>query len=180
VSLLARGLNVVALAAVIGVLIVLLWFQFARGELPCALCLVQRAAFIAAGLGFLLNVRFGSSESHYGIVIVSAMGGAAVAGRQVLLHIATSSRLSGPVVFGVHFETWALIAFCTIVLFCGAMLFVESQFVEGVRDVRPHAVAQYASWLFVVIALGYAVSALLVCGVGVCAENPTGYQLPWK
>ena len=59
---LSRALNALALLGVCGVLLAAFYWQIARGELPCPLCLLQRAALLGAGLGFMLNVRFGSSE----------------------------------------------------------------------------------------------------------------------
>ena len=83
----ARHLNALALLGCSAILVVAFGYQFALGELPCPLCLLQRAAFAAAGLGFALSVRFGPRPSHYGVVILSALAGAAVAGRQVALHV---------------------------------------------------------------------------------------------
>lgn len=177
---LARTLNALGLLGVCAVLLAAFYWQIARGELPCPLCLLQRAAFVGAGLGFMLNVRFGSAESHYGVVIVSALAGAAFAARQVLLHIVPGTGAYGSALFGWHFYTWALVAFFLIALFAAALLFIEAQFVEGVREVRPSASAQALGWLFVLIALGNAVSTLLECGFGPCPDNPKGYELLQK
>lgn len=177
---LARGLNVLVLLGITGLLLIAFWYQLARDELPCPLCLLQRLGLVAAGLGLLLNVRYGASESHYGIAIVSALAGAAAAGREILLHNTASRDAFDGSLFGLHFYTVAFIVFCLIILFCGAMLFIEGQFVEGVRDVRPSLLAQALGWVFVLVALGNAASTLLLCGVGPCPENPTGYELPWR
>ena len=174
---LARILNALALLGVCGVMLYAFYWQIVRGELPCPLCLLQRAALLAAGLGFLLNVRFGSSESHYGIVIVSSVAGAAFAIRQILLHIVPGTGAYGSAVLGYHFYTWALVGFVALIAFAGVMLFIEAQFVEGVQDIRPSASAQALGWLFVLIVLANAVSTLLECGFGPCPDNPTGYEL---
>ena len=177
---LARALNALALLGICGVLLAAFYWQLARGELPCPLCLLQRAALLGAGLGFMLNVRFGSSEAHYGVVIVSALVGGAVAARQVLLHIVPGTGSYGSALLGWHFYTWALVAFFLIALFAGALLFIEAQFAEGVSEWRPTATAQVLGWLFVLIVLGNAVSTLLECGFGPCPDNPTGYELLQK
>jgi disulfide bond formation protein DsbB len=174
---LARTLNALGLLGVCAVLLFAFYWQVARGELPCPLCLLQRAAFVGAGLGFLLNVRFGSSESHYGVTIVSALAGAAFAARQVLLHIVPGTGSYGSALYGWHFYTWALVAFFLIALFAAALLFIEAQFVEGVRETRPSGAAQALGWLFVLVAVGNAASTLLECGFGPCPDNPTGYEL---
>jgi disulfide bond formation protein DsbB len=174
---LARALNVLALLGVCGVLLVALYWQVVRGELPCPLCLLQRAAFLGAGLGFMLNVRFGASESHYGVAIVSALVGGAIAARQLAVYIVPGTGAYGSDFLGWHAYTWALLAFFLIALLASALLFVEAQFVEGVRDVRPSAGAQALAWLFALVALGNAVSTLLQCGFGPCPDNPTRYEL---
>ena len=174
---LARALNALALAGVCGAMLLAFYWQIARGELPCPLCLLQRAALLAAGLGLMLNVRFGASESHYGVVIVSALAGAAFAVRQILLHIVPGTGEYGSAVLGYHFYTWALVGFVVLIAFAGVMLFIEAQFVEGVHDVRPPAGAQALGWLFVLVVLANAVSTLLECGFGPCPDNPTGYEL---
>lgn len=179
-ALLARVLNYVAVLAIIGVLGVAFWHQLARNELPCALCMVQRAGLIGAGLGLLLNVRFGSSESHYGVALVSALVGAVAAGRQVLARVAPGTDALGPTILGLHFDTWAVLVFGVVVLFCAVMLFIEVQFMEGVRDVRVGVIAQSLAWFFVAVALANAVSTLLLCGIEACPDRPTGYVLPWK
>lgn len=177
---LARILNALALLGICGVMLYAFYWQIVRGELPCPLCLLQRAALLAAGLGFLLNVRFGASESHYGIVIVSALVGAVFATRQILLHIVPGTGAYGSAVAGYHLYTWALVAFMVLIAFAGVMLFIEAQFVEGVRDFRPTVGAQALGWLFVLVVLGNAVSTLLECGFGPCPDNPTGYELLQK
>jgi disulfide bond formation protein DsbB len=177
VAAFARILNALALLGVCGVLLYSFYWQLARGELPCPLCLLQRAAFLGAGVGLLLNVRFGASEGHYGVVIASALAGAAFATRQVLLHIVPGTGAYGSAVLGYHLYTWALVGFLALIAFAAAMLFLEGQFVEGVREVRPSPPAQALGWLFVLVALASAVSTLLQCGLGPCPDNPTGYEL---
>ena len=177
---LARALNALALLGICAVLLAAFYWQLARGELPCPLCLLQRAALLGCGLGFMLNVRFGSSEAHYGVVLVSALVGGAIAARQVLLHIVPGTGSYGSALLGMHFYTWALVAFFLIALFAAGLLFLGAQFAEGVSDWRPTATAQVLGWLFVLIVLGNAVSTLLECGFGPCPDNPTGYELLQK
>jgi disulfide bond formation protein DsbB len=173
----AKALNILAVLAISGVLLFAFYWQLVRGELPCPLCLVQRLGLLGAAFGFALNVRFGSSESHYGVVIVSALVGGAAAARQILLHIVPDTGSYGSALYGWHFYTWALLAFIAIVALAGLLLFVEAQFVEGTHDLRPSVLAQAVGWLVVAIALANAVSTLLECGFAACPDNPTEYQL---
>ncbi len=52
-------LNTVALYLVTGLLIAAFVFEFARDELPCPLCLLQRIALSGMAAGLILNLRFG-------------------------------------------------------------------------------------------------------------------------
>ena len=101
-------------------------FQFGLGELPCPLCLLQRVAFAMVTFGFLLNVRYGSQAAHYGIILLSALFGMAVAGRQTLLHIVPGSGAYGSAVFGLHFYTWAFLLFGLTVLATAVLLLLQS------------------------------------------------------
>ncbi len=62
----ARTLNALGLLGCCAILLVAFGYQFALGELPCPLCLLQRAAFAASGVGFALNVRFGPGRRMTG------------------------------------------------------------------------------------------------------------------
>lgn len=173
----ARIVSFLALFATCAVLLFVLYWQLVGGEVPGSLALMQRIALVGIGLGFLLNVRFGASESHFGVVIVSAAVGLVIAARQMLAYAATSGAAVGPQMLEWHFYTWSLVGFFAAILLAGAMLFIEGQFVEGVRDTRPSGAAQAAGWLFVLVTLAHVVSALLQCGFEACFEATSGYEL---
>ncbi len=128
----ARTLNALGLLGCCAILLVAFGYQFALGELPCPLCLLQRAAFAASGVGFALGVRFGPRPSHYGIVILSAVAGAAVAARQVALHVVPGTGGYGTTLVGLHFYTLALIAFVALIAAVGVLLLAD-----GGRASRP-------------------------------------------
>lgn len=174
----ARSLNIAALLGLSGLLLVAFGYQFVLGELPCPLCLLQRMAFIATGVGVTLNITSGIRPAHYGMTIVSAVLGAALSGRQVLLHIVPGTGAFGSPLLGLHFYTWAFIGFAGIVLAAGAMLMPERQFdpAEGGRQ-RLRGVAAVAVLLFLILALANAGSTLAECGLGLCPDDPAGYQL---
>ena len=155
------------------VLLVAFFYQLVLGELPCPLCLLQRGAFVALGMGFLLNIRFGSSTAHYGIILIGAVIGAATSLRQVLLHIKPGDAGYGSGLLGLHFYSWALIAFMASIVYAGVLLFIEA---GNHRDenAMQDGFGRAALWLFLLVA-GNLVSTLLECGIGPCADNPTGY-----
>lgn len=176
---LARTLNGLGLLAVSLVLLVAFADQFLLDELPCPLCLLQRAAFVAVGTALVLNLRFGPRPSHYGAMILSGVVGAAVAGRQVLLHIAPGSPGYGSTLFGLHFYSWALIAFVAVVVGGGLLLMFDRQFAADARaDRAPLPVAAAAVFLLAAaVTLANGVSTVLECGAGLCPDDPTGYEL---
>jgi len=62
------------------------FLQYAQGLQPCPLCLVQRAFFFAVMAVFILAALHGRGTVVYSILAaLFALGGAAIAGRQVWL-----------------------------------------------------------------------------------------------
>jgi disulfide bond formation protein DsbB len=112
---LARLGNAFAAAGIAIVLLVAFGLQFGLKELPCPLCNLQRVAFALCGFGFLLNLRFGVQPLHYGLSLLAALFGVAVAGRQVLLHIVPGSGSYGSAIFGFYLYTWSLLAFSAVI-----------------------------------------------------------------
>jgi disulfide bond formation protein DsbB len=86
-SIVAR-LNALALYAIAFALMTAFYFQLAVGELPCPLCMLQRLGLVALGVGPVLALRLGPRPSFYGLTLLAALVGAAIAGRQMMLHFA--------------------------------------------------------------------------------------------
>jgi disulfide bond formation protein DsbB len=76
----AELLNGAGLVGLIVVLLVAYADQFAGHDLPCPLCLLQRVAVVGVAFGLLLNLRYGPQPSSYGIMLLAALFGMAVAG----------------------------------------------------------------------------------------------------
>lgn len=173
----SRQLNVLGLLAIGAVLLVAFYDQFVGGELPCPLCILQRAGFVGVGVGLALNVKFGPRPSHYAIAILSAMAGGMVSARQVLLHIVPGTGTFGAAIFGLHFYSWALLLFIVIVAGCALLLLFDRQFeaAPAVRRLGGLALAAFA--LIALLALGNGVSTVLECAGGLCPDNPEGYLL---
>jgi len=175
---LSRLLNAIGLLA-IGTVLALafvdqIWFR----ELPCPLCILQRAGFFAAGFGIALNLIFGPKPSHYGVAIVGAVAGGAISMRQVLLHIVPGSGSYGDPVFGLHLYTWAFIAAALIVVGCAIMLLDDRQFSRAEpMSVRLKALPLSVLLLFLVLAIANVFSTIALCGGGLCPESPKDYML---
>jgi len=173
---LAVRLNAVALYGISALLLVAFYWQFAYDELPCPLCLLQRVAFTALAVGPVLTIRYGPKPLHYGLVIVAALLGASVAGRQVLLHVMPGDQGFGSALWGYHFYTWAFIAFAAAILAAGVMLMFNGQF-AGEDTPAPSRFETGAVWLIIALTLLNAFSAFAECGFSACPGNPVHYEL---
>ena len=172
----ARSLNVLGLLVVTAVLAAALILQLTLRELPCPLCLLQRAGLVAVGFGLLLNVRFGPSPLHYGLVILAALYGALAAGRQVLLHIVPGSGGYGAPLLGLHLYSWCLILFMAAILATAVMLLMEGQF-ERARGMPATGWHKLAMGLYLAVTVLVGMAAFAQCGPGECPDNPTSYWL---
>jgi disulfide bond formation protein DsbB len=175
---LAGNLNALGLLAVGAVLAFAFADQLLLGDLPCPLCLLQRVGIMLAGFGLAMNLRFGIRPGYYALTIIGALAGAAVSVRQILLHIVPGSGSYGDAFLELHFYTWALFVFVLIVLGSAVMLLFDRQFREQARASLPlGGLSLVVFALFSVLVVGNAVSTFLECGTGMCAENPTSYEL---
>lgn len=170
------NLNALALGGLGLVLLAAYVFQFALGEQPCPLCVLQRVAFVFAMFGFLLNARFGVQPLHYGVVLLSAAFGMMVSGRQVLLHVTPGTPHYGSALFGLHFYTWAFLLF--------AMMIPGTAVLLALHRGRTGAPAAWQAlpawvratcWLAAAVTLANAVTIFLQCGPIECSDDPVGW-----
>jgi disulfide bond formation protein DsbB len=175
---LSLRLNAVGLLAISAVLIFAFADQLFLADLPCPLCILQRAAFVVAGFGLALNLRFGPRASHYALVLIGALAGAVVASRQILIHIVPGTGTYGQALLGLHFYSWAFVIFVVMVLGTAVMLLFDRQFAADKDSAdRLTALSKIAFVLFGLLALGNALSTVLECAGGLCPDSPTGYLL---
>lgn len=175
---LSRLLNALGLLLVCIVLIAAFIDQFWAADLPCPLCLLQRAAFVAVGIGLALNLFFGPKPSHYGIMILSAVTGAAFALRQIVLHVVPGTGTYGNAVLGLHLYTWSFIFFALIIIGSAAMLLGDRQFarVEPLSS-RLKPLPLFVLSLFTLIAVADLIATFALCGPWFCPEDPGQYWL---
>ena len=174
---LALTLNALSLYALSAVLIAAFAMQFARDELPCPLCLLQRAFMCALAAGPILNLRFGPRPSHYALSMLAAVAGAAVSVRQILLHILPGDPGFGSATFGYHYYTWAFILFAVALVLLALMLILDGQFDRAAAEPRPTAVARVAVLLAVGLTAANILSTMAICGFASCPDNPVRYEL---
>ncbi|OZI67134.1 disulfide bond formation protein B [Bordetella genomosp. 11] len=169
-------LNALALLAITAALALAFAWQIVFNELPCPLCLLQRLAFVLAGAGLLLNLRFGASPAHYAMVIAAALAGIVVSARQLLLHQAPGDPGYGSTLLDLHFYTWALIAFVALIGYCAVMLALDRRAGDNSAPRRAGIIGGVIMWSFFLVVLVNAASTTLECGFGPCADNPTSYE----
>lgn len=173
----AITLNALALYAIGGVLLGAFYFQFSLHELPCPLCLLQRAGFVALAFGPILTLRYGPRPSHYAYVILAAVLGAVISMRQILLHIAPGDPGYGSILMGYHFYTWAFLCFAAAIVASAVMLCFNRQFKRDAGMPEIGILERAAVGLVIALTLLNAAGVLVQCGFGECPADPVRYEL---
>jgi hypothetical protein len=89
------------------------------------------------GYGLALNLVYGAKPHHYGIMLLAASFGASVSIRQIMLHIVPGTGHYGSAVLGLHYYTWAGIAFFMVILGTSVMLLWPSSLSSCCSPWRP-------------------------------------------
>jgi disulfide bond formation protein DsbB len=164
-SHIARALNALMVLILCGVLAGALYVQLVWHEEPCPLCLLQRMGMIGVALGGLLNLRFGARMSHYGLALLCALSGGAVALLQTGV-LALSAKSFGTPVFGLHLYTWSLLVFVACV--AGISLLLLMGPFSPVQTGRTRCAVWVLSGLLLAVTLTNVVQTARHCGWGVC------------
>ncbi|WP_370930820.1 disulfide bond formation protein B [Bartonella sp. DGB1] len=168
--------NILGLASVVFILIVAFYLQFVRGELPCPLCLLQRAGFALIGVGLLMNIRYGISLSHYAMSILGALAAAGTALRQIALHV-NDDGFGQVFINNWHYYTWSFVlAVIAMIAICLVMMlpcFEDRRHISK-RMLRVGAVV--ASIFFLVVLLNF-VFTIFQCKLGLCPPDSKHYEL---
>lgn len=173
-------LNVLGLLAVCASLGIAFYYQLALKELPCPLCLLQRAGLILTGIGLMMNVRFGVRSAHYGVALAGALVTGIVALRQVFLHIAPGDAGYGSTFMGLHFYTLAALSSLAAVAGIAALLMLKSWETPTRFPAWKSFGGKLACLLFLLLVAANLASTVLECGAGACEDNPTYYLLLGK
>jgi disulfide bond formation protein DsbB len=177
----AIGLNALGLYAIALVLAVAFAAQLVLHEPPCPLCLLQRVQFAMLAIGPVLNIRYGPRPSHYGVSLLAALLGAAVAGRQILLHILPGDPGFGSALLGDHYYTWAFLCFAAAIALIAVVLLFDRQFETRADADAQHVpvsiLARGAVWLVIVLTALNVLSTVLECGFKACPDDPKQYEL---
>lgn len=175
---LSKLLNAIGLLAIGAVLALAFFDQVWFADLPCPLCILQRAGLIAAGIGIALNLTVGPRPSHYAMAIIGALASGTISIWQTLGHIVPGAGHYGNDVFGFHLYTWAFIAAAAIIAGCAVMLLDDRQFARAQpMSVRLKILPLSALLLFLALTVANIVSTVALCGAGACPDHPQSYEL---
>lgn len=154
--------------------------QYARGELPCPLCLIERLAMFGVCFGMILNVRHGFSDRNLGVSLLFAVFLLVVAARQSLLDIypRPGHEYVGSAVLGLHMPVWGVvIALALITAFALklSILGTEDQARPAAAGSALGRIGTALSLYVVAIAAVNFGSVVVQCGLGQC--HTEGYAL---
>ena len=158
-----------------GILTVAMALQYVKGELPCPLCLLERAAMFGVCFGIMLNFRRGFSYQNTGFSLLFALLLLVIAVRQSLLDIypRPGHEYIGSAILGIHMPVWSII----IALSLLAAYAIKLAIIGGDEYLREVEMAEFpairkmadALSLYVIaICATNLISVILQCGFGEC------------
>ena len=177
-AMLDRLFLVVMLIALAAALTAAMAMQYAFGEIPCPLCLLQRYAMFGCCFGIVMQLRATGSERGAGIAAVFAVLLLVISVRQTLLDLVPrpGHAYVGSAVFGLHMPVWSVLIAVALLLGFAARLALFGA-PHAVPDKSP-AIGRLsrglAAYVLFICAINV-VSVIVQCGVGQC--HTTGYAL---
>ena len=180
------GLNYLYLLAMLFVIAAILsaamFMQYAKGELPCPLCLLQRVALFGVCFGIMQNFRHGFSYQNTGYSLMFAIFLLVVSVRQTLLDIAPrpGHEYIGSAVFGLHMPVWSvLIALALLTAYALKLAILGGDEYLEKADVKSFPLIDKLATILglyvLVLCLINLVSVIVQCGFGEC--HTFGYVL---
>lgn len=178
-SRILAGLNYLYLIAVMAVIAAILTtamtLQYAYGELPCPLCLLQRVALFGVCFGIMLNFRNGFSYQNTGFSLLFTIFLLIVSVRQSLLDIypRPGHEYIGSAVFGIHMPVWsAIIALALLIAYALKLAVLGGD--DHLRETEARSfpiiekVASLLSLYVIALCAINLVSVVVQCGFGQC------------
>ncbi len=92
--------------------------QFAGGEIPCPLCLLQRVAMLGVCFGLIRDLRDQPLIHNAGLSMIFAMLLLVISVRQTLLDIypRRGHEYIGSAIFGIHMPVWSVLIAAALLL----------------------------------------------------------------
>lgn len=163
------------MGVIAGVLTAAMTLQYANGELPCPLCLLERVAMFGVCFGIMLNFRWGFSYQNTGFSLLSAILLLVIAVRQSLLDIypRPGHEYIGSAIFGIHMPVWSIIIALALLIAYAIKLAI----LGGDEYLRQAEVAEFPvirrltsalSVYIILMCVVNLISVILQCGLGEC------------
>jgi disulfide bond formation protein DsbB len=158
-----------------GILSAAMTLQYANGELPCPLCLLERVAMFGVCFGIMMNFRRGFSYQNTGFSLLFAILLLVVSVRQSLLDIypRPGHEYIGSAIFGIHMPVWSMIiALCLLTAYAIKLAVLGGD--EYLRAADPgqfpaiKKAADVVSLYVIALCAINLVSVVLQCGLGEC------------
>lgn len=166
---------VLVMFVIAGILTSAMTLQYANGELPCPLCLLERFAMLGVCFGIMMNFRHGFSYQNTGFSLLSAIFLLVFSVRQTLLDIypRPGHEYIGSAILGIHMPVWSIIialviltAYAIKLAVIGGDEFLSAASVDEFPMLR--RIAQALSGYVVVVCIVNLVSVVVQCGLGEC------------
>src|SRR5262245_16426358 len=170
------------MTVIAGIITAAMVLQYARGELPCPLCLLQRIAMFGVCFGIMQNFRRGFSYQNTGFSLLFTIFLLIVSVRQTLLDIypRPGHAYIGSAVFGIHMPVWSIIiALCLLSAYAAKLAALGGdEYLNGAPPSEFPLVKTLADFLglyVIAICAINLISVFLQCGFNSC--HTFGYQL---
>jgi disulfide bond formation protein DsbB len=165
----------IALAAALTAAMVM---QYAFGEIPCPLCLLQRYAMFGCCLGIIMQLRSTDSQRGAGIGAIFAVLLLVISVRQTLLDLfpRPGHAYVGSAVFGLHMPVWSVLIAVALLLGFATRLALFGAPRPAPDESSPigRLTGAIAFYIVLICAINFA-SVVVQCGAGEC--HTTGYAL---
>jgi disulfide bond formation protein DsbB len=172
-----RLLLMLMLSTLAAVLTAAMVMQYAFGEIPCPLCLLQRYAMFGCCFGIVMQLRSVNSERGAGFGAFFALVLLVVSVRQTLLDLfpRPGHAYIGSAVFGLHMPVWSvLIAVALLGGFAVRLALFGAPRSSTPPPLMRRLTQGLALYVVLLCAINF-VSVIVQCGAGEC--HTAGYVL---
>ena len=160
-----------------GILTTAMVLQYAFGEVPCPLCLLQRVAMLGVCLAILRDLRGGFSHRNMGIAVLFSVLLLVISVRQTLLDIypRPGHAYIGSAVLGLHMPVWSTLIATALLIAFGLRLVVLGDREAGPRWPGVARIGRAVGLYVAALCAINFVSVIVQCGFGQC--HTMGYRL---
>ncbi|CAN5711327.1 disulfide bond formation protein B [soil metagenome] len=166
------------LAVLAAILTMAMVMQYALGEIPCPLCLLERVAMFGCCFGLIRQLRDGRSERGAGIGQIFALL-LVISVRQTLLDLfpRPGHAYIGSAVLGLHMEVWSVVVAVALLLGFAIRLalFGAPRIAPASEGTAMQRCVRGLQFYVVLLCAINFLSVVLQCGLGQC--HTFGYRL---